>query len=284
MGARGIGLLLLGLLGAFVAASLLVFWLAVHPPRLAIPLSPRDYRLAPETVTIAAEDGVTLAGWLLPRPGAPAVVLLHGYPAEKADLLPLAAALAPDFAVLLMDLRFFGQSEGRVTTLGLRERGDLRRAIDFLAARGHPQVAVFGLSLGGAIALTTAGEDARIRAVAAYAPFSDLRSLAHELYAWMGLLKYPLVELTMFWGRLFLGGDISRPSPEAAAARLSVPVLLIHSRADEQIPFGHAERLRAALQDNPRARFVFMERGRHGELPPGFDRQLAQFFRSAFGG
>src|SRR5437764_1374469 len=63
----------------------------------------------------AADDGVRLAGWFLPRPGAPAVVLLHGYPAEKADLLPLATALAPEFATLLVDQRYFGQSESAAT-------------------------------------------------------------------------------------------------------------------------------------------------------------------------
>src|SRR2546426_4680532 len=88
------------------------FWLAVRPPRIAVPLRPEDFRLTVEDVTITADDGVKLAAWLLPRAGAPAVVLLHGYPAEKADLLPIAAALAPRFTVLLVDQRYFGDSGG----------------------------------------------------------------------------------------------------------------------------------------------------------------------------
>ena len=91
------------LVGAFVFLSLVSFWLAVRPPRIAIPLRPEDFRLTVEDVRIRADDGIELAAWLLPRPGAPTVVLLHGYPAEKADLLPLAAALAPRFTVLLLD-------------------------------------------------------------------------------------------------------------------------------------------------------------------------------------
>lgn len=276
-------MLLLGVAGAFVLASLASFWLAVHPPRITIPLTPSQYGLSPEEVAIVTEDGLRLAGWLLPRPGAPAVVLLHGYPAERADLLPLAATLEPHFTVLLMDLRYFGRSEGRVTTLGLRERRDLSRAVDVLAERGFSRVGVFGLSLGGAIALTTAAEDARIRAVAAYAPFSDLRVLGHELYAWLWVLRYPLVELMMFWGRLFVGGDLTRPSPAAAAQSLSIPVLLIHSRQDDQIPFRHAERLREALRANRAAEFYLPDRGRHGELPRDFERRLVEFFRQHLG-
>lgn len=264
--------------GGFVVLSLLAFWVAVRPPRIAIPLGPEDYRLAPEPVSIEADDGVRLSGWLLARAGAPAVVFLHGYPADKRDMLPLAAALCPRFTVLLMDLRHFGQSGGGVTTLGLRERRDLSRALDFLATRGFHRVGVFGFSLGGAVALMTAAEDGRIGAVAAYAPFADLESLGRELYVWLGPLRYPLVRLMTLWGRLFLGGDLTRPSPLSAARRLRTAVFLIHSREDEQIPFAHAERLRAALGTNARAEFYFPGRGRHGELPADFLPRVAAFF------
>lgn len=263
---------------AFVAASLLNFWLTVRPPRIAIPGSPKDFKLPAEEVTIRSADGLALSAWLVPRPGAPAVILLHGYPAEKADMLPLAAALSPRFTVLLVDLRYFGRSEGRATTLGLRERGDLRRAVDVLHGRGFPRVGVFGFSLGGAIALTTAAEDSRILAVAAYASFADLGRLGRDLYAFFWVLKYPLVELMVLWGRLFLGGDVTRPSPASAAATLAIPVLLVHSPGDEQIPFHHAERLREALAGNPRAEFEFVDRGVHGALGAGVDERLAGFF------
>jgi len=266
------------LVGAFVLLSLVSFWLAVRPPRIAIALSPEEFRLTVEPVTITADDGVKLAAWLLPRAGAPAVVLLHGYPAEKADLLPMAAALAPRFTVLLLDQRYFGASGGRATTIGYRERADLRRAIDLLAARGFGEVGVFGFSLGGAVALLAAAEDPRIRAVAAYAPFADLKALGYELYGWLWVLKYPFVGLLRGWSRLFLGHDITSDSPERAAAKLTIPVLLVASREDEQIPFEHAERLRRALAPNAHAQFVTMDRGRHGELPAGFEARLAQFF------
>ena len=264
--------------GVFVAFSLLSFWLAVRPPRITVPLTPADFGLTVEPVTITADDGVKLAAWLVPRAGAPAIVLLHGYPVEKADLLPIAAALAPRFTVLLLDQRYFGTSGGRATTLGWRERGDLERAIDFLGARGFHEVGVFGLSLGGAVALLAAADDARIRAVAAYAPFADLRTLGYELYGWMWYLRYPFVWLLRGWSRLLFGHDITEVSPERAAAAVTVPVLLVASREDDQIPFGHAERLHRALAHNTRSEFMFTDHGRHGELPRGLDASLSRFF------
>jgi len=271
-------------IAGFLAMSLASFWLTVRPPRLVIPVHPRDYNLQAEEVTIPTDDGLRLSAWLVPRAAAPAIILLHGYPAEKADLLPLAAALHPYFTTLLVDLRYFGKSAGRATTFGFRERRDLRRAIDFLGARGFDRVGVFGFSLGGAVGIMTAAEDARIRAVAAYAPFADLRTLGHEVYSFLWVLKYPLVEAMILWARLFLGGNISRPSPATAAATLSIPVLLIHSRGDEQIAFGHAELLRRALARNPDAEFHFIERGRHGEFDRGLDERITAFFKEHLAG
>ena len=270
----------------FVGVSAWGFWITVRPPRIAIPGTPALYRLPAEEVTIETADGLELAAWFIPRQGSgqvpggddAAVVLLHGYPAEKADMLSIAQALHERFATLLVDMRYFGKSQGRATTLGLRERDDLKRAVDVLRAWGFEQIGVFGFSLGGAVGITAAAEDPRIGAVAAYAPFADLRQLGYEAYARLWVLKYPLVELMRLWGLAFLGGDVTEPSPASAAARLAMPVLLIASREDEQISFRHAERLAKSLSTNPRAEFYFLEHGRHGELPDDFGARVRLFF------
>jgi pimeloyl-ACP methyl ester carboxylesterase len=276
----------LAAIAVLLAFSAWTFWMAVRPPRLTIAGTPADYRMVAEELTIVTEDGVRLAAWLIEPPTrrptgeGPLVILLHGYPANKADLLPIAGALHARFAVLLVDFRSFGASEGRVTTLGFRERGDLRRVVDAAVERGYSRIGVFGYSLGGAVALLGAAEDPRIRAVAAWAPFADLRVLARDLYGMFWVLKYPFVELMVLWGRLFLGGDITRPSPEMAAARLTIPLQIWASRDDDQIPFVHAERLQRALAGNPRAEFHF-GRGLHNERAADFEHRLAEFFAKA---
>jgi len=88
----------------------------------------------------------------------------------------------------------------------------------------------------------------------------------------------PRLCLLRAWSRLFLGHDVTALSPERAAAALTIPVLLIASRQDEQIPFSHAERLQRALAANTRTEVVFTARGRHGEMSDGFAARLAEFF------
>src|SRR4030095_791549 len=48
------------LAGGFVLLSLVSFWLAVRPPRIAIPLRPDEFRLAVEDGAITAAHGAQL--------------------------------------------------------------------------------------------------------------------------------------------------------------------------------------------------------------------------------
>lgn len=84
-------------------------------------------------MAVAGVLALSLAGfWLVVRP-------------PRLDV-PVAAALAPHFTVLLMDLRFFGESGGRVTTLGHRERHDVVQAVHWLARRGAEPIGICGPS------------------------------------------------------------------------------------------------------------------------------------------
>ena len=58
---------------------------------------------------------------------------MHGYPADKANLLGIAEFLAKDFNVFLFDFRNFGKSEGGYTNCRLfGEKMHLIGAINYL--------------------------------------------------------------------------------------------------------------------------------------------------------
>ncbi|WP_028661724.1 alpha/beta fold hydrolase [Saccharomonospora saliphila] len=115
---------------------------------------------------------------------APAVLLAHGFGADKTSVSDEAAELAErGFLVLTWSARGFGASSGRI---GLndpdREVADAARLIDYLADRpdvrldgdGDPRVGVTGASYGGALALLLAGTDERVDAIAPLITYNDL--------------------------------------------------------------------------------------------------------------
>ena len=262
----------------FVFVSLWSFWIVIHPPKIIIGRTPPDVGLEAQDVTITAPDGTKLSAWYIPSATLKkAIVLLHGYPAEKSDMLLIAKNLYPDFSLLLLDLRYFGESDGMYTTLGVKERGDVKATLDFLESKGHTKIGMFGFSLGGALSLVTAAEDERVGAVASYGSFADIRKLGWETYRHLWILKYPLVELMIFWSKISFGTSVTEVSPLSAAKEITVPTLIIHSKDDEQIAFSHAELLQGALNEDI-SEFYFV-RGLHGHLPLDFNNKVLDFFR-----
>lgn len=250
-----------------------------HPSRIESELTPENYNLLFEEITLTTKDGISIDGWFIPAPAPqkPALLILHGYPAEKGDLLFRASQLHQDFNILLIDFRYFGKSGGSFTTLGTNERLDLEAAIDFLESRGFKKVGVFGFSFGGATAILQAAKDDRIAAVVSYASFADLTLLGKDIYKHLPIIREALVPLIKFWANTFWDVDAVY-SPKVAAQNLSTPILIIHSKQDDQIPFHHAELLMNALRNNERAEFYFPETGLHGELPADFDERVKYFF------
>lgn len=268
-------------IAGFIGISLLSFYLVTHPQQFSWDRTPAEYALPVTDVTVTAADGTELAGWLIAPPEATEriVIMLHGYPADRSDVLPLAAELYPDSTLLLVDQRSFGASEGTFT-LGIKERDDVRAMVDFVEARGYERVGLFGFSFGGAVALMAAAEDERIDAVAAYSSYSDLRRLGWDAYRHLWVLKYPLVELMNLYAKLTFGTFASDVSPIHAAETLNTPTFIIHTRNDSVIPFEHAERLERALQRNDRAQFYFPVGGEHEYPPADLGERLKQFFAS----
>jgi pimeloyl-ACP methyl ester carboxylesterase len=138
-------------------------------------------------------EGCRLAGLLYtpdnlaPGEKRPAVVLCVGYTYIKEMVMPdIAKALnRAGYVALLFDYRGFGESEGpRWRLMPHEQTQDIRAALTFIA--DQPQVdpnylAIVGLSLGGAHAVTVGALDQRVGAVVAIEPVGNgerwLRSL-----------------------------------------------------------------------------------------------------------
>lgn len=111
-------------LAAYLLLSLYFFYVYIRPVRFISKFLPKDLGLAYEDVTLLTKDGVKLAAWLIPQKNSnKAIVVCHGYPADKGNVLDLAAFLAPHYNLLFFDFRAMGRSQGRFTTGGWkRER------------------------------------------------------------------------------------------------------------------------------------------------------------------
>jgi uncharacterized protein len=262
-----------------VIVSLWGFYSSIRPPKFISSLTPRDLNMAYEAVSFRTADGLTLRGWYIPaaQTSEKTVILLHGYPADKGNILPALAFLHEDFNLLLFDFRYLGESEGSYSTAGAKEVEDLLAAIRFLKSRGIKEVGVWGFSMGGAVALMAMEKAPEIRAVISESSYASLAQMALELFP-IPVLNYPIAYVVGFWAKLFLGIDLRKVSPVQSIRNTTVPILLIHSSADAVIPFSHARQLQEALANNATAEFWFNEGFAHGQLGSDYQTRLNNFF------
>lgn len=271
------------MLAAFcIVMSLVGFYLAIRPFKFVSKLTPKYYQISYTPIKLQTEDGVNLAAWFVPSqaPSKAAIILLHGYPADKGDILPSRIFLQKHFNLLFLDFRYFGESEGSFSTIGNTEVHDVNAAVIYLKNKGYKEIGVWGFSLGGAVALMAAAKNPNIKAVVAEASFATLNKLSTSYYR-IPLFNYILGYLTRLWGILFLQMDAKEVSPLAVIANIKVPTLIIHSKVDPVISIDHAYALQKAAAKNKNVHFILPEQGLHGETTTDQDKIIRDFFTKA---
>ncbi len=253
------------MIGAALAAlAALAAGLRAGYPRVIEMRAARRRRLGPDGLVVGA------APITLHRPGAPAVLLLHGGGDTPQTLASLARFLHDrGYSVRVPLMRGHGRSVAALTSASADAWYD--DAASELAAlrRGHPWVALVGLSMGGAIAARVAAQagTAGVDALVLLAPYLDMpghiQRLARATPYWRWLLPYfpSGGELSIHdpdAARSTLGHGILTPAAlgafyetmQAGAAsleRVTAPSLYVQSREDNRIPVVSAERAFAAL-------------------------------------
>ena len=279
--------IILLIISFFLFTSFWGFYISIKPSKIVSDITPKDLGLNYEEVSFITSDGIKLIGWWLPSSvpqsgtteGKPVktIILLHGYPADKGDILPVLAFLREKYNLFLFDFRYFGQSQGSYSAAGAKETADLTAAIQYLKSRGIDEAGVWGFSMGGAVALMTAPKAPEIKAIVTESSYASLSLMALELYR-IPILKYPLAYLTSFWAKIFLGIDLKKVSPAESAKALMIPILVVHSKNDEVIPFKNALFIQESLKKNPRAEFWFEENLIHGQFGETYQKKIEEFF------
>ncbi len=220
-----------------------------------------------ERIWLDTEEG-RVEAWLIPgdgvsaeRPG-PAVVFTHGN-AELIDYWPeeLAGYRKLGATLLLAEYRGYGRSAGSPSQEKIT--ADLVRFFDLLAERPEvdaDRIVLHGRSLGGGAACALAAER-KPRALILQSTFTSITAMAKKFLVPAFLVRDSFDSLTV-------------------VSHIDVPVLVIHGRRDEVVPFAHGKRLAEAAREG----LLIAYDCDHNSCPPDATRywkDVADFLRRA---
>jgi len=207
----------------------------LYRPVRAVISSPADRNLAHEEVVFHSSDGVRLTGWYIPAAGARYTALFcHGNSGSIMHVLDSIELFhGMGLNCLAFDYRGYGNSDGKPTEVGTYL--DARAASDWLTQvkRVRPwELIVCGRSLGGSVAAHLAAQvhPAGLVVEGAFTSYPDIGA---RLYPYL-----PVRRCARF-----------RYDTLAYVRAVRCPVMVVHSRDDELVPFDQAVRLFEAANE-----------------------------------
>lgn len=257
-----------------------------------------QYNDTPETFGLAYQelrfpalgDDLQIAAWYIPNhESSRAVILVHGRDASKQNaisgkIVELGAALHDaGFAVMMIDLRGHGESEGSHYSFGVYERRDVLGAVDFLLNQGFEpgSIGVLGISMGGAAVIGAAAEEPDIGAVVLESTLADLNPLIEE--QWENESGMPMFVLpgVYLMNRLVYGYNIRAVRPVEEIVKIPPrPILIMHCMSDELIGMWHPLALNEAV---PSSEASFFDDCDHAEIfrdqPEAYKAVVIPFFQ-----
>ena len=240
----------------------------IYHPSNELEATAADLRRPFEDVQFKAADGVELNGWFFPAgtdsPRAHiAILVCHGNGGNISHRLELCQALLQTGAgVFVFDYRGYGRSQGRPGEEGTYR--DAQAAYQWLRQKGFRggNIIAFGESLGGAIASELALRET-LGGIVLQSTFTSIPDIGAELYPWLPVRWISTIKY-----------DTRSKLP-----RLKIPVLVMHSRADDLARFHHAEDNFTAANE---PKFFCELRGAHNEAAwehPEFQEAIENFVK-----
>lgn len=209
-----------------------------------------------EDLSLEGDQGA-LRAWFVPGDSGTAVLILHGRRrGELSETLrmipPLHEQGLPTLALAYRNhdrsdpssdgLYHYGADEWRDAVVGARE----------LAARGADRVVLFGLSMGGAVALEAVkhwtSDLPEVVGLVVDSPLVDVYDVIEHGAVKAGLpLPAQLTRLALFVAGLRTGVDFSQLSQARSAASIPVPVMVIAGTADSTVPIAAVDEFTGAV-------------------------------------
>jgi hypothetical protein len=203
-------------------------------PTRNVPYNPGNIGLEYENIRLNTPDGLAMSSWYVPAKNATATLLLchanGGNMAYYIDTIDIFNKLGLN--CFIFDYRGYGDSAGEPSEVGIYT--DAQTAYDWLRKEKRvsaENIIIFGRSLGASVAAHLAA-NVEACGLIVESGFTSYADIAHKFYPYLivrPFAKYSFDTLEYI-------------------KKVKCPILFIHSRSDEIVPFEFGLRLYSAAK------------------------------------
>lgn len=193
---------------------------------------------------LTSHDGLKLHALYLPKEGSHKyAVICHGYgSAPQFGGYYAAKFYEMDFNILAPAARAHERSEGAYVSMGWLERRDIVAWVDTLVEQDpQAEIVLFGVSMGGATVMMTAGEadlSPHVKCVVEDCGYSSVwDEFAGQLREMFGLPTFPVLNAASLVTRIRAGWGFKEASAAEQLQKTALPMLFIHGEEDAFVPY-----------------------------------------------
>jgi hypothetical protein len=205
---------------------------------------PSSYRDTGEILKLTTRDRIQISAVYLPNPAATYTILYtHGNAEDLGDIQPVLQYLRDSgFSVFSFDYRGYGTSQGTASERNAYR--DIDTAYNYLTEQLSvlpSRIIAFGRSVGGGVAVDLASRK----------PLAGLIIESGFTSAFRVVVPIPILPFDKF-------RNINK------IKNVKCPVLVMHGRADEIIPFQHGQQLFNAAPEPKR--YLWIDEASHNDF------------------
>lgn len=198
----------------------------------------------PNTLSIRSFDNLQLTGYEYrnQETNHKWAIVVHGYNG-RASLMTkyIRHFYEKGYSVVAPDLRGHGSSEGNYIGMGWHDRKDILVWIqEILKKDPQAEIALFGISMGGATVMMTSGEKLpdNVKIIIEDCGYSSVMDeFTYQLKDLFHLPKFPVMNAANTITKLRAGYDLNEASAVKQVAKSKTPMLFIHGDADKFVPY-----------------------------------------------
>ncbi len=247
-----------------------------------------------EEVSIKSGDRLKLCGKLyVQHENAPLQILVHGYRGNACYDFSggLPHALKTGCNALLIDQRAHGASEGKWTTLGIIERRDLVKWINFANERFGEETPIIlsGISMGAATVLMASNLNLpkNVKGIIADSPYTSPYEIIKKVLKDRHRPVFPIMPMLSLGTALFCGFGLDDANVISAVRQTLIPILLIHGEDDRLVPCEMSRKIYPFI-GTKRKRLVTVPGAGHGLAfmvdPEGVKTAINEFIEAVVNG